>query len=73
MCGHLDISLCCHGIIHDVSYVPVPPSVPNKTLVLASCILVKRDVSGMAVAAVFFVRYTTVRSIQNSLLLRIYL
>jgi hypothetical protein len=46
----------------------VPPSVPNKTLVPASCSEVKRDVSGMVVATVFFVRYTTVRSIQNSLL-----
>jgi hypothetical protein len=43
------------NIIMIYFFLPVPPSFPNKTVVLASCSLVKRDVSGMAVATVFFV------------------
>jgi hypothetical protein len=51
-------------------FLPVPLSVPNKTLVLASCSLVKRDVSGMVVGTVFFVQYTTVRIIYVELCAR---
>ena len=48
-------------------YLPVPPSDPNKTFVLASCNVVKSDVSGMAVGADFLVRYAIVRNIQHKL------
>ena len=42
-------------IINNCFHLPVPPSLPNKTFVLASCSDVKSDVIGMAVATVFLV------------------